>query len=218
MVERVDLNPLRNYALVRLTKNPRAFSSQLQIETVNVIHFESAAAFRRWLEQNQATATALQVGFYKMASGRGGLTYQEAVDEALCFGWIDGIVRKIDADRYTHRFTPRKPGSHWSNLNVRHVARLTAAGRMHAAGLAALAGRAAGKTGLASYEQPAKNLPPADAKQFRANRPAWKFFTTQAPWYQRLAIHKIVSPKQAATRQRWLARIIAASAVHRRFP
>lgn len=184
---------------------------------MNVIHFASATGFRRRLEKNHATTSELQVGFYKKASGRGGLTYKEAVDEALCFGWIDGIVRKLDADSFTHRFTPRKSGSNWSNVNVRNVARLTAAGRMHPAGLAAFAARSAEKTGVASFEQPAKKLPPADEKKFRTHLQAWTFFTAQAPWYQRLAIHKIVSPKQAATRERWLARIIAASAAGRRF-
>jgi uncharacterized protein YdeI (YjbR/CyaY-like superfamily) len=184
---------------------------------VNVVHFDSAAAFRRWLEKNHATAAELQVGFHKKASGRGGLTYLEAVDEALCFGWIDGIVRKVDADTFTHRFTPRRKGSHWSNVNVRHVARLTAAGRMHPAGLAAFAARSADKTGVASYEQPAKKLPPAVEKKFRADAEAWAFFSAQAPWYRRLAIHKIVSPKQPATRERWLERIIAASAAGQRF-
>jgi uncharacterized protein YdeI (YjbR/CyaY-like superfamily) len=183
----------------------------------NVVHFASATEFRRWLKKNHTTANELDVGFYKKASGRSGLTYVEAVDEALCFGWIDGIVRKIDADSFTHRFTPRKAGSHWSNVNVRHVARLTAAGRMQPAGLVAFAARSAAKTGASSYEQPAKELPPAFAKTFRAHAKAWAFFTTQAPWYRRLAIHKIVSPKQAATRERWLARIIADSEAGRRF-
>ena len=95
---------------------------------MKVLHFASAADFRRWFEKNHASATELLVGYYKKASGRGGMSYLESVDEALCFGWIDGVIRKIDADSYSHRFTPRKPGSHWSNVNVRHVARLTAAG------------------------------------------------------------------------------------------
>ena len=183
---------------------------------MNVSHFASAAAFRHWLARHHATATELHVGFYKKSSDRGGLTYSEAVDEALCFGWIDGVVRKLGADTYTHRFTPRKPRSIWSNVNVGHVARLTAAGRMHAAGLAAFAARTASKTGIYSFETRAKKLPPACEKKFRANRKAWTFFTAQAPWYQRLAIHKIVSPKQEPTRERWLARVIAASAAGRR--
>jgi uncharacterized protein YdeI (YjbR/CyaY-like superfamily) len=184
---------------------------------MKVVYFAAAADFRRWLEEHHATASELQVGFYKKSAGKAGMTYKEAVDEALCFGWIDGIVRKLDDERFTHRFTPRKPGSIWSNVNVAHVARLKAAGKMHPAGLAAFAARSAAKTGIYAFERGAQKLPPAVEKRFRANRRAWAFFTAQAPWYQRLAIHKIVSPKQSATRERWLARIIADSAAGRRF-
>lgn len=183
---------------------------------MNVTHFSSAAEFRSWLATHHATAAELQVGFYKKASGKGGLTYAEAIDEALCFGWIDGIVRKIDEHSYTHRFTPRRPGSIWSLVNVRHVARLTKAGRMHAAGLAAFAKRDKKKTGLYSFENRPKKLPPAFEKKFRANTKAWLFFNTQPPGYRRLAIFKVVSPKQEATRERWLARVIADSAAGRR--
>jgi uncharacterized protein YdeI (YjbR/CyaY-like superfamily) len=182
-----------------------------------VTHFDSAADFRRWLETNHATATELQVGFYNKASGRGGLTYAEAVDVALCFGWIDGIIRKLDTHRYTHRFTPRQPASHWSLVNVAHVARLTAAGRMHPAGLAAFAARSELRTGTASYERTTEpELPAAFAKKFRAAPAAWTFFQSQPPGYRRLALHKVVSPKQPATRERWLARLIAASAAGQR--
>jgi uncharacterized protein YdeI (YjbR/CyaY-like superfamily) len=180
---------------------------------MNVLHFASGADFRAWLEQHHASTTELQVGFYNRKSGRGGITYQAAVDAALCFGWIDGIVRKLDADRYTHRFTPRKPGSIWSNVNVGHVARLTAAGLMRPAGLAAFAARTAKKTGIYAFEQKQpQKLPAAYAEKFRANKKAWTFFTAQAPWYQRLITHKITAAKQPATRARWLARAIAASA------
>lgn len=179
--------------------------------------FRTAAAFRRWLETNHATAAELQVGFFNKASGRGGLTYDEAVDEALCFGWIDGIIRKLDAESYTHRFTPRRTGSHWSHINVAHVARLTAAGRMHAAGLAAFAARTAARTGTASYERTSEpKLPAAFAKQFRTAKAAWKFFQAQPPGYRHLALHKVVSPKQPATRERWLAKLITASSAGRR--
>jgi uncharacterized protein YdeI (YjbR/CyaY-like superfamily) len=181
------------------------------------VHFLTPAHFRRWLEEHHATATELQIGFYKKSAGKPGMVYKEALDEALCFGWIDGVVHRLDAERYMQRFTPRKRGSIWSNINVGHVARLKAAGRMRPAGLAAFAGRSAAKTGVYAFEQAAKQLPPAYAKRFRANKKAWAFFTAQAPWYQRLAIHKIVSPKQLATRERWLDRVIADSAAGRRF-
>ena len=184
---------------------------------MKVVHFATAADFRRWLQKNHATVTELQAGFYKRASGRAGMSYKEAVDELLCFGWIDGVVHKIDADSFTHRVTPRKAGSIWSNINVAHVARLTAAGMMHAAGLAAFAARSAAKTGIYSFEQKGDaKLPPAYERKFRAHAKAWTFFTTQAPWYRRLIIHKIVGAKQEATRLRWLDRAIADSAAHRR--
>ncbi len=184
---------------------------------MNITHFPTAADFRRWLEQNHASATEHHVGFFNKKSGRGGLTYQEAVHEALCFGWIDGIVHKLDADSYTHRFTPRKSGSIWSNVNVAHVARLTAAGRMHPAGLAAFAARTARKTGIYAFEQKQPpSLPPVFRKKFRSHKKAWAFFTTQAPSYQHRLIHKIVTAKQAATRERWLARLITASAAGER--
>ena len=183
---------------------------------MKVVHFQTAADFRRWLERHHATATELQVGFYKKGSGKGGLTYQEAVDEALCFGWIDGLVRRIDADCFTHRFTPRKPRSIWSNINVANVARLTAAGRMQPAGLAAYARRDPKRTGTASFENHHRKFPPALEKRFRAEKKAWAFFSAQAPWYQRLIAHKIVTAKQAATKERWLARVITASAAGRR--
>jgi len=184
---------------------------------MQVTHFASAADFRRWLEANHATATELQVGFYNKASGRGGLTYAEAVDEALCFGWIDGIIRKLDAASYTHRFTPRKAGSTWSLINVGHVARLTAAGRMHATGLKVFAARQAEKTGIYSFEREKPAVfPPAYLTEFRAHAKAWAFFNAQPPGYRRLATHKVVNPKQEATRRRWLDRLIAASAVGER--
>lgn len=184
---------------------------------MQVAHFKSAADFRRWLEANHASVTELQVGFYNKASGRGGLTYSEAVDEALCFGWIDGIIRKLDEVSYTHRFTPRKPGSTWSLINVGHVARLIAAGKMHAAGHKAFAARQAAKTGVYSFEQenPAE-FPAAYLREFRANPKAWAFFNAQPPGYRRLATHKVVSPKQEATRRRWLDRLITASAAGHR--
>ena len=179
-------------------------------------YFVSAADFRRWLDANHATATELLVGFYKKASGKGGLTYPEAVDELLCFGWIDGIKKRVDDESYTHRVTPRKSGSIWSLVNVRHAERLTKAGRMHPAGRKAFAARRADKTGIYSFENRPQKLPAVYERRFRANQPAWAFFTVQPPGYQRLAIYKVVSPKQESTRQRWLALLIADSAKGRR--
>lgn len=179
--------------------------------------FKSPAAFRTWLEENHATATELWVGLYKKHAARRGLTYQDAVFEALCFGWIDGVMRRIDDESHMQRFTPRKAGSVWSNINVAHVERLTREGRMTPAGLAAFAARTAAKTGIYSFErqQPAA-FPPALLRAFKAHAAAWKFFQAQPPGYRRLATHHVVSAKQEPTRQRRLQKLIAASAAGRR--
>jgi uncharacterized protein YdeI (YjbR/CyaY-like superfamily) len=178
---------------------------------MKVIHFPSPAEFRHWLEHNHASTPEVWVGFYRKDSGKGGLTYPEALDQALCFGWIDGIRKKAGADSYTSRFTPRKSGSIWSLVNLGHVGRLTAAGKMHAAGLKAFAARLAHRTGIYAFEQKSRKLPAAYEKKFRASKKAWAFFTAQAPSYQRTAIYKVVSPKQEATRLRWLNLLISDS-------
>jgi uncharacterized protein YdeI (YjbR/CyaY-like superfamily) len=183
---------------------------------VNATRFANAAAFRAWLEKHHASASELLVAFFSKASGRGGLTYPEALDDALCFGWIDGIRKNAGADSYTIRFTPRRPGSIWSLVNVRHATRLIATGRMHAAGRAAFAARTAAKTGVYSFEQRPQKFPPALAKVFRADPPAWKFWSTQPPGYQRIAIWWVISAKQESTRRRRLARLIAESSAGRR--
>lgn len=179
--------------------------------------FKSAAAFRTWLEKNHATATELWVGLYKKHASHRGLTYPDAVLGALCFGWIDGVMRRLDDDAIVQRFTPRKPGSTWSNINVAHVERLTREGRMAPAGLAAFAARSAAKTGIYSFErtQPAE-FPLAQLRAFKANAAAWKFFNAQPPGYRRLATHRVASARQEATRQRRLEKLIAASAASRR--
>jgi uncharacterized protein YdeI (YjbR/CyaY-like superfamily) len=181
------------------------------------VFFRNADEFRRWLEKNHSKAQERWLGYYKKGASKTGITYKQAVEEALCFGWIDGLTKSLDAESYMQRFTPRRSGSNWSNINVGHIKRLTAEGKMHPAGIAAFKARDAAKTGIYSFErqQPAK-LPPAFEKKFRANRAAWKFFTAQAPWYQRLITHKIVSPKLAATRERWLTRAIEDSAAGKR--
>lgn len=177
------------------------------------IFFRSAAEFRRWLEKHHETERELVIGFYKKSSGKTGLGYKEAVDEALCFGWIDGVVRRIDDERHQQRYTPRKPGSIWSLINVANVERLIAAGRMQPAGLAAFAARREDRTGIYSFEaeQPAV-FPPELAQVFRANRKAWAFFNAQAPGYRQKMTHWVARGKQAATRERRLDRLIAASA------
>jgi uncharacterized protein YdeI (YjbR/CyaY-like superfamily) len=177
------------------------------------VFFADAAEFRGWLEVHHASAREIQVGFNKKASGLGGLTYQEAVLEALCFGWIDGVLGRIDAQRYQQRFTPRQKSSTWSNVNIAHVARLTADGRMMPAGLAAFAARHADRSGIYSFEQktPAR-LPPNLTRRFRANVAAWNFFQAQPRGYRQQIIHGVISAQQPATQLRRLDRAIAASA------
>ena len=181
------------------------------------IYFATPAEFRAWLEANHETETELLVGFHKKATGVPSMTWPEAVDEALCFGWIDGVRKKTAPESYTNRFTPRKAGSIWSNVNLGHVERLIAAGKMHPAGLAAFQARTAAKTGVYSFErkQPA-SLPAAFAKKFRAAKRAWAFFSAQPPGYRRLALHFVLSAKQEVTRLRRLERLLADSTAGRR--
>lgn len=178
--------------------------------------FRTPAEFRRWLEKNHATAKELWIGYYKKDSGRGGMVYREALDEALCFGWIDGVVKTIDATSYLQRFSPRRPGSIWSNVNVRHIERLKTAGKMHAAGLAAFETRDPKKTGIYSFENRPKEFPPALKKQFQRNEKAWNFWTALPPGYRRTLTWWVLSAKRPETQQKRLAKLIAESAAGRR--
>jgi uncharacterized protein YdeI (YjbR/CyaY-like superfamily) len=172
------------------------------------IFFPTPDAFRRWLEAESEKTAELHIGFYKKSSGRSSITYPEAVDEALCFGWIDGVRHSIDVHAYTIRFTPRKPKSQWSTVNIRHVERLTKAGRMRPAGLKAFEG-AKDQPRKYSYEQRHQSaLPAQDEKRFRANRKAWDFFQAQAPWYRRVSIFWIMSAKKEETQQRRFATLM----------
>jgi uncharacterized protein YdeI (YjbR/CyaY-like superfamily) len=179
--------------------------------SVKVKYFKSAPEFRQWLEMYHAGVSELWVGFFKKASGQGGLTYAEALDEALCFGWIDGLKKRVDELSYTHRFTPRKPKSNWSRINIQHVERLKKAGRMTPAGLKAYAVRKPERTGVYSFENAPRKLPAADEKQFKSDKIAWEFFQRQPPGYQRLAIWYVVSAKKPETRARRLANLITES-------
>jgi uncharacterized protein YdeI (YjbR/CyaY-like superfamily) len=180
------------------------------------IFFAAADEFRRWLMRHHAKAVELEVGLYRKNTGRQGLTYAEAVDQALCFGWIDGVTHKLDEISYCIRFTPRRARSIWSLTNVRNVERLMKAGKMRSAGLKAFEARDEKRTGVYSFEQSPKKMPPEYEKVFRSNSAAWTFFHAQAPWYRRRLTHKVVSPKQEATRRRWLERLIIASAAGQR--
>jgi uncharacterized protein YdeI (YjbR/CyaY-like superfamily) len=172
--------------------------------------FPTPADFRAWLEANHTSERELIVGFHKKGSGRPSITWPESVDQALCFGWIDGIRRGIDAGSYSIRFTPRKPGSNWSAVNVAKVAELERQGLMTEAGRAAFALRTEEKTGIYSFERPVA-LPPELEQRFRANAKAWSFFEAQPPGYRRTQAHLVASAKRPETRHKRLAQLIEAS-------
>jgi uncharacterized protein YdeI (YjbR/CyaY-like superfamily) len=183
---------------------------------MNPQYFTTQAKFQQWLEKHHATSTELLVGFYKVKSGKPSITYQEALDEALCFGWIDGIRKSVDEERCTIRFTPRKPGNNWSNVNIKRMKELIAAGRVQPAGLAAFEARTAEKSGVYAYENRPQQLSAEYEKQVRANKPAWGFFQSQAPYYQRTACAWVMTAKKEDTRLRRLATLIEDSAQGRR--
>ena len=183
---------------------------------MKAVFFKTAAEFRRWLAAHHATDRELLVGFYKKASGRPGISYKEAVDEALCFGWIDGIKKRVDDQRYTHRFTPRTAGSTWSLINAARVKELIALDRMAAPGLEAFERRDPKKTGIYSFEQRPSTLDPALERIFRRHATAWTFFGAQPPGYRRLMTFWVMSAKQQETRERRLAVLVKSSAEGKR--
>jgi uncharacterized protein YdeI (YjbR/CyaY-like superfamily) len=161
----------------------------------------------------------LWVGLYKRDSGRPSITWPESVDGALCFGWIDGVRKSVDTISYKIRFTPRKPRSIWSAINVKRATELSTLGWMHPTGLAAFEKRDEKRSGIYAYERrKAAKLPPAYEKQFRANKAAWTFFQAQAPWYRRTATYRVISAKKEETRLKRLASLIEDSAHERAIP
>jgi uncharacterized protein YdeI (YjbR/CyaY-like superfamily) len=170
--------------------------------------FPSPTDFRQWLENNHQKYAELWVGFYKKSSAKPSITYPEALNEALCFGWIDGVRHSVDHDAYTIRFTPRKPKSQWSAVNTKRAQQLAEAGRMRPAGLNAFA-VAKDQPRKYSYEQRQHaSFGREQEQQFRANRRAWNFFQSQPPWYRRTATFWVVSAQKDETRQRRLAILI----------
>jgi uncharacterized protein YdeI (YjbR/CyaY-like superfamily) len=162
--------------------------------------FRSAAAFRKWLQQHNATKQELLVGFYKTDSGKPSITWPESVDEALCFGWIDGLRKRVDDVSYTIRFTPRRSSSVWSSINIKRVEALTQKGRMTPSGLAAFAARRQNKSGIYSYEQRPAELVEPYAGLLARNARAARFFAQQPPSYRRAAIWWVISAKKEETR------------------
>lgn len=178
---------------------------------MNPQFFKTGAEFRKWLEQHHANEPELLVGYYKIGSGKESMTWSESVDEALCFGWIDGVRRSVDEVSYSIRFTPRKINSIWSNVNINKVENLIKRGLMQPAGLKLYQARKENKSGIYAFENDAKALPAEAEKLFRANQQAWDFFNKQAPSYQKIMIHHIVTAKQETTKQSRLAKLIQAS-------
>jgi uncharacterized protein YdeI (YjbR/CyaY-like superfamily) len=179
--------------------------------------FAGPAAFEAWLESKHAQAAELWVGFHKKGSGLPSMTWPEAVDEALCFGWIDGVRKSIDETSYVIRFTPRKARSTWSAVNINRVPGLIAEGRMRPAGLRAFAARSDERSGVYSHEQQgAVELGEDYERQFRANHGAWDYFQAQAASYRKAAIWWVISAKKVETRQGRLTALIEDSAAGRR--
>jgi uncharacterized protein YdeI (YjbR/CyaY-like superfamily) len=182
------------------------------------VFFPAPADLRKWFDENHTSERELWVGFYKKGSGEPSVTWPESVDEALCTGWIDGIRKSLDARRYVIRFTPRKPRSIWSAINVRRVEALSRENRMRPAGLAAFATRQENRTGVYSYEKRPSRLPEPHRSALRKNAKAWVYFEAQPGSYKRAAIWWVVSAKKQATRSKRLAKLIAHSARGRRIP
>lgn len=174
--------------------------------------FAKAATFRKWLQHHHQSATELVVGFYKVGSGKASMSWPESVDEALCFGWIDGVRTSIDGDSYQIRFTPRKANSIWSAVNIKKVALLTEQGLMQQAGLESFAGRNVQKTKLYSHEQEAVALSPEYIKLFKADKAAWQYFEGLAASYRKSSANWVMSARQEATRLKRLNQLIADSA------
>ena len=179
--------------------------------------FADAAALREWFVQHSHSAPELIVGFVKTHTGRATLTWPQAVDEALCFGWIDAVRRRIDAEHYQIRFTRRRPNSHWSAVNIKRVPELAAAGKMTRAGLASFALRTEARSRTASYEQ--KEFPELSAAEMaglKRNRAAWAFYQKLPPGYRRKVNWLIISAKRPATRTKRFQALITACAEGRR--
>jgi uncharacterized protein YdeI (YjbR/CyaY-like superfamily) len=174
--------------------------------------FAKQADFRKWLQKNHKKETELLVGFYKIGSGKPSMTWPQSVDEALCFGWIDGVRKSIDKESYQIRFTKRKPTSIWSAINIKKIEELKKQGLMQPAGLASFEKRTESKSRLYSYEKGEVELPEDFKKLFKANKKAWDYFQSLAPSYRKVSKHWVMNAKQEATRLKRLNQLISESA------
>jgi uncharacterized protein YdeI (YjbR/CyaY-like superfamily) len=174
--------------------------------------FRDAEAFRAWLKKNHAKAIELVVRLRRVHAAHRGITYAEALDEALCYGWIDGVRRPVDADSFSVRFTPRKKRSTWSLVNVRHAKRLIADGRMMPPGLAAFEARVEEQAGTDAFERQVSELAPSYLQSFQSNRKAWEYFQSRPPWYRRTTVRWVMSARKEETRAKRVAILIECSA------
>jgi uncharacterized protein YdeI (YjbR/CyaY-like superfamily) len=170
--------------------------------------FSNQLEFREWLEKHHLDKTELLVGFYKVTSGKESITWPQSVDEAICFGWIDGIRRSIDEESYCIRFTPRKATSIWSAINIRKVKELTEKGLMQRAGLEAFKHRKENKSAIYTYENEPITLDKIVEKKFKANKKAWAFFQSMAPSYKKAVVHWLMTAKQERTQLKRLEEVI----------
>ena len=180
------------------------------------VFFPQQSDFRKWLTKNHKKESELVVGFYKVNSGKPSITWSQSVDEALCFGWIDGVRRTIDEDSYSIRFTPRRPTSIWSAININKVEQLTKQGLMKPAGLAIFKLRKEEKSNVYSHEKETAQLPGELKTIFKKNKRAWDYFNNQAPSYKKVIIHWITTAKQKETQLRRLNKVMAESEQHKR--
>jgi uncharacterized protein YdeI (YjbR/CyaY-like superfamily) len=186
---------------------------------MEAVFFATAGDLRAWFEQHHETAPELFVGYWKKGTGRSGVTHPEAIEQALCFGWIDSVAGRIDEQSYRVRFTPRRKGSVWSTVNIAKIAELTERGLMRPAGLRAFEGRRPDQVAVYAYEQPdGAVLDEEQTARLRADPVAWEWFSHQPPGYRKAAAHWVVSAKRAETRERRLSQLITDSAAGRKVP
>lgn len=185
--------------------------SPIRFDPAAVRLFATRDEFRGWLDENHDRAAELWIGYYKKGVPKSAMTYVEAVEEALCYGWIDGITYRVDDERTATRFTPRRRTSSWSAINLARVSELRAAGRMHEAGIRAFEERDRRKDQTYSYERPPQELPPEWLERFRSDATAWARWQAETPSYRRTATHWVMSAKQPETRERRFAELIETS-------
>lgn len=184
----------------------------------NVIFFETPADLRAWFEKNHATASELWLGYHLKRTGRPSVTWQEVVDQELCFGWIDSVRYSLDSDRSAQRITPRRQRSIWSAINIKRFGELDALGLVHPAGRAAFEKRDEGRSRIYSYENRSRGFDAAREAEFRKHKLAWAFFEAQPPSYRKTAAFWVMSAKRDETQERRLMALIERSRNHQRLP